>query len=107
VNKGGNASYSPRQHRRSGSESTHAEDHLRLEFSVERAAKGQAFVKAAKEPKNAGENGEGSPTVGNLSTRKFVCPETARASMSFSEINSITSWPRSRSTSATAMPGKR
>src|SRR5436189_2375627 len=27
--------------------------------------------------------------------------------MSFSEINSITSWPRSRSTSATAMPGKR
>src|SRR6266550_6189856 len=58
-------------------------------------------------PKNAGENGEGSPTVGNFSTWKLLRPESARASISFSEINSITSWPRSRSTSATAMPGKR
>src|ERR1043166_5752340 len=58
-------------------------------------------------PKNAGENGEGKPTVGNFSTWKFVRPESAIASMSFSETNSITWCPRSCSTSATAMPGKR
>src|SRR6266581_8905712 len=58
-------------------------------------------------PKNAGENGEGSPTVGNFSTWKFVRPESANASMSFSETNSITSCPRFCSTSATAIPGKR
>src|SRR5919204_4742048 len=57
--------------------------------------------------KNAGENGEGSPTVGNFSTLKFVRPESATASMSFSETNSITSCPRFCSASATAMPGKR
>src|SRR5215469_9740848 len=58
-------------------------------------------------PKSAGENGEGNPTVGNFSTWKFVRPESATASMSFSETSSITWWPRSCSTSATAMPGKR
>src|SRR6266403_5053757 len=58
-------------------------------------------------PKSAGENSEGSPTVGNFSTWKFVRPESANASMSFSETNSITSCPRFCSTSATAMPGKR
>src|ERR1044071_8312775 len=58
-------------------------------------------------PKKAGENGEGSSTIGNFSTWKFVRPESATASMSFSETNSITSCPRFCSTSATAMPGKR
>ena len=38
---------------------------------------------------------------------QFVRPESASASMSFSETNSITSCPRFCSTSATAMPGKR
>ena len=40
-------------------------------------------------PRIAGENGEGSPTVGNFSNRKFVRPESASASISFSEINSM------------------
>src|SRR6266513_1050305 len=63
--------------------------------------------KRRMKPRIAGENGEGNPTVGNFSNRKFVRPESASASISFSEINSMTSWPRSRNTSATAMPGKR
>src|SRR6266487_3746976 len=58
-------------------------------------------------PRIAGENGEGNPTVGNFSNRKVVRPESASASISFSETNRMTSWPRSRRTSATAMPGKR
>src|SRR5262249_53965012 len=58
-------------------------------------------------PKIAGENGEGRPTVGSFSNRKLSRPESASASMSFSETSNMTSWPRSRSTSATAMPGKR
>src|SRR5436305_8625697 len=58
-------------------------------------------------PRIAGENAEGNPTVGNFSNRKLVRPESASASISFSETNSMTSWPRARSTSATAMPGKR
>src|SRR5439155_21095707 len=58
-------------------------------------------------PRIAGENGEGNPTVGNFSNRKLVRPESASASISFSETNSMTSWPRSCSTSATAIPGKR
>src|SRR5207237_4706609 len=58
-------------------------------------------------PKITGENGEGNPTVGNFSNRKFTPSERASASISFSEIKSMTSWPRSRRTSATAMPGKR
>src|SRR2546429_685340 len=58
-------------------------------------------------PRIAGENGEGNPTVGNFSNRKRAPPESASVSISFSEINNMTSWPRSRSTSATAMPGKR
>src|SRR5262245_25782732 len=58
-------------------------------------------------PKNAGENGEGNPTVGNFSTWKLVRPESDTVSMSFSETNSMTWCPRFCSTSATAMPGKR
>src|SRR5215831_771291 len=58
-------------------------------------------------PKSAGENGDGSPTVGSFSTRNSVRLESATASISFSEINSITLCPRFCSTSATAIPGKR
>src|SRR5436190_14995060 len=64
-------------------------------------------LKRRTKPRIAGENGDGSPTVGNFSNWKAARPESASASMSFSETSSITSWPRSRSTSATAMPGKR
>jgi hypothetical protein len=38
VNEGRNTPYPPGQHRRSRSESTHAQDHLRFEFTVKRAA---------------------------------------------------------------------
>ena len=42
--------------------------------------------------------------LGNFSTRKSECDETARESISFSEMKSMTSWPWPRSTSATATP---
>src|SRR6266540_2314192 len=58
-------------------------------------------------PRIVGENGEGSPIVGSFSNRKLRWVERASASMSFSETSNMTSWPRSRSTSATAIPGKR
>src|SRR5438105_299555 len=58
-------------------------------------------------PKMAGEQIEGSPTVGNFSKRNCERLERARLSISFSETNKSTSCPRSRKTSATAMPGKR
>src|SRR2546423_1027481 len=45
--------------------------------------------------------------VGSFSKQNCERVESARLSISFSETNSITSCPRSRSTSATAMPGKR
>src|SRR6266567_580940 len=63
--------------------------------------------KRRTKPRIAGENGEGNPTVGNFSNWKLARPESASASMSFSETSNMTSWPRSRSTSATAIPGKR
>src|SRR6266540_2298073 len=58
-------------------------------------------------PRIVGENGEGSPIVGSFSNWKLRWVERASASMSFSETSNMTSWPRSRSTSATAIPGKR
>src|SRR6266702_1507392 len=58
-------------------------------------------------PKNAGENGDGSPTVGNFSTRNSVRLERATVSIAFSEINSITLCPRFCSPPATAIPGNR
>src|SRR5689334_11730998 len=45
--------------------------------------------------------------VGSFSKRNCCRPDRARLSISFSETNSITSWPRSRSASATATPGNR
>src|SRR5947208_7224235 len=51
VNKCSNAAYAPGQHRRSGSEPAHAEDHLGLEFPIDGSAKRQAFIKTPEETK--------------------------------------------------------
>src|SRR5947209_6861037 len=45
--------------------------------------------------------------LGSFSNRRSERSVRARASISFSETNSITSCPRARSASATAIPGKR
>src|SRR6266513_4121419 len=58
-------------------------------------------------PRIAGENGDGSPIVGSFSNGISGCSFKASASTSFSETKSSTSCPRSRNTSATAIPGKR
>src|SRR6266404_5636672 len=54
-----------------------------------------------------GDKTDGSPTVGSFSKRNCDRVESARLSISFSETKSNTSWPRSRSTSATAIPGNK
>src|SRR5947209_7679896 len=58
-------------------------------------------------PKILGEQTDGKPIVGNFSNRNCDRVESARLSISFSETNKSTSCPRSRRTSATAIPGKR
>src|SRR5436309_14234890 len=54
-----------------------------------------------------GDKTEGNPTVGSFSKRNWVRVESARLSISFSETNNSTSCPRSRKTSATAIPGNK
>ena len=108
MDKSRNTAYPTGQHRCGRSKSAHAENDLRFEGRVDRSTKRQAFVKTPKETKKRRRKWRGNPTVGNFSQLgNFRRPDKARASISFSETNSITSCPRSRSTSATAMPGKR
>src|SRR5689334_14787039 len=64
-------------------------------------------LKRRTNPRIAGENGDGRPIVGSFSNGISGCSFKASASTSFSETKSSTSCPRSRSTSATASPGKR
>src|SRR4051812_12168530 len=64
-------------------------------------------AKRPRNPKILGEKGEGNPTVGSFSKRNSSRPVIARASISFSETKSMTSWPRARRTSATARPGNK